>query len=300
MQFRKIVTVDNCGLQGPYKHTIAALAETVIEHADDPAGTQQIIERIGDADCVLVSWRTPIPAEVLSACRSVRYIGMCCSLYDEASANVDIAAARQHDITVKGVKDYGDEGTVEFIFAQLVNVYKGLGTLQWGDEPTELGGKCFGVIGMGTLGTMVARMALSFGMKVVYHSRTSKPDAEKMGVARLDLDALLGACDVVSLHLPRNTSVLGAREFALLKDGAILVNTSLGRPFDADAFSAWIRRNERNIGIFDRPGCEAVLAAGDTHPRILVYPRSSGFTREAKDRLTRKVYENMAAYLTNA
>ena len=113
----------------------------------------------------------------------------------------------------------------------------------------------------------------------------------------MDLPKLLRTSDVVSLHLPRNATVLGEPEFALLKDGAILVNTSLGKPFDPDAFFVWTRRNRDNIGVFDMAGAEGVAAAGAGCPNCIVYPRSSGFTAEARVRLTRKVHENMTAFL---
>ena len=77
---------------------------------------------------------------------------------------MDIEAARKLRIDVKGVRDYGDEGTVEFIFAQLIYLFKGLGKNQWGSEATELKNKSIGIIGFGTLGQMVAKTAVHFGM----------------------------------------------------------------------------------------------------------------------------------------
>lgn len=82
--------------------------------------------------------------------------------------------------------------------------------------------------------------------------------------------------------------------------GTVLVNTSLGRPLEADAFFAWLERGENNYGIFDLPGAEAVLDSGKTSEKAFIYHRSSGFTAEAKRRLTRKVYENMAEFLANS
>lgn len=210
MQFHKIVSVDAVGLVGDFREAVLRLsAAPAVLREDDPADGDAVIDRIGDADCVLVGWRTRIGAAALAACPAVRYVGMCCSLYDEKSANVDIAAARERGIVVKGVRDYGDEGTVEFIFARLICLYKGMDGAIWGSEPTELGGRRLGIVGMGTLGKMVARAALCFGMEVAYHSRTRKPEIEALGAEYLELDALLSGCDVVSLHLPATRSAWG-------------------------------------------------------------------------------------------
>lgn len=62
----------------------------------------------------------------MTGCPNLRYIGMCCSLYEEKSANVDIAAAREKGIVVTGVKDYGDEGVVEYVISELVRYLHGL------------------------------------------------------------------------------------------------------------------------------------------------------------------------------
>jgi lactate dehydrogenase-like 2-hydroxyacid dehydrogenase len=70
---------------------------------------------------------------------------------ENISTNVDIETAKELGITVKGVRDYGDEGTIEFIISQLISLFKGIGKAQWRSESTELTGKSLGIIGLGTL-----------------------------------------------------------------------------------------------------------------------------------------------------
>lgn len=301
MNFKKIATADFCGLTGPSVEKIFALSsQPPAIHDDDPQSEEEIIRRVGDADCVLVSWRTKIGPNIFNACPNIRFVGMCCTLYDEKAANVDIAAAREKGIVVRGVKDYGDEGTNEFIFAELIALFKGLGGREWSGGGTELTSKTLGIVGLGILGKMVARTALHFGMKVVYFSRSHKPDMEAMGVEYREFDRLLAESDVVSAHLPRNTQLFTAREFGLMKKTAVFVNTSLGQPFDADAFFAWIGRQSGNFAIFDLPGSGAVTEECAKHPNIIVYPRPSGFTNEARIRLTDKVLINMQDFLAKA
>ena len=296
-KFEKIVFVDDCGLVGSYKDKVYELAEQVVEYQDVPTDNDEIIHRINDADCILVSWKTKIDGEVLSQCPKLKYMGMCCSLYDEKSANVDIAKARSLGIIVKGVRDYGDHGTLEFIFSQLIILYSNVIPNQLGKEPTELNGKVLGIIGMGVLGQMVARMAINFGMRVVYYSRSRKKEIEHTGAEYYPLDEMLPQCDVISIHLPRNTMILGKDEFQLMKHPSVLVQTSLGLPFNSDAFKTWIDNNE-NYAIFD--GAENTRLFGELakeKQNILITSRASGFTKEAKGRLTEKVWLNMSDFL---
>lgn len=96
-----------------------------------PLKKRKVIRRIGNADCLLVSFRTPIRRRVLDACPNIRYIGMCCTLYNPESSNVDVIEARKRGITVLGVKDYGDEGVVEYVVSELVRLLHGFGNVRW-------------------------------------------------------------------------------------------------------------------------------------------------------------------------
>jgi phosphoglycerate dehydrogenase-like enzyme len=264
--------------------------------ADDPATEAELAARIGEADAVLVGWQTKVTAAVLAAAAKVRYVGMCCSLYDEASANVDIAAARRLGIEVRGVRDYGDEGVAEFVVAELVSLYKGLGGRQWGPEPEEIKGKTLGVVGFGKTGAMVAQAAAAFGMEVLYFSRTRKPEQEGESVHFAPLAELLTRADAVTTHLPRNTRILDAAAFAALKPGAVLVNTSIGPTFDVDAFCAWMEKGG-NFAVFDADGAAGCTERFARYPGVRIYGRSTGFTVEARLRLTNKVIANIRAFL---
>lgn len=298
MSFQKITIIDSCGLTSALLEQIAKLSEEpIVIYNDIPVSDEEILSRISGSDCILVSWQTKVNAEVIKACPNLKYIGMCCSLYDENSANVDLVQAKAQHIVVKGVRDYGDDGTVEFIFAQLIYLVKGLGGHQWQSDFRELRGKTMGIIGMGTLGTMVARAARHFGMEVFYFNRTRKFELEKEGFEMLPLDELMLHCDVVSLHLPKNSIVLKEHEFSYKKRNSILINTSIGLTFDKEAFLNWILANPTSYAIFDK------VAVGDHSeefskvPNIILSERSSGYTLEAKVRLSEKVLDNMKQFL---
>jgi len=296
--FKKITIIDDCGLTNPILEKLKMLStEPITIYNDFPKTDGEILKRISDSDCVLVSWHTKINANILRASKSLNFIGMCCSLYNENSANVDIEAARKLGIEVKGVRDYGDEGTVEFIFAQLIYLFKGLGKHKWRVETTELKNKRIGIIGFGTLGQLVAKTAIHFGMHVFYFSRTRKHELENESIKYLPLENLLETCDVITTHLPKNTRLLTQNEFKKIKGNTILVNTSLGPTFEKDAFVNWLMKDKTSFAIFDAGG------AGDFGDEIrqldnaIVSDQFAGFTVEARHRLSEKVLANVVVFL---
>ncbi len=299
MKFDKITIIDNCGLTNPILEKLTDLSAKPIEvYNDFPATEDEIIKRIGDSDCILVSWQTMIGADIIKASRSLKFIGMCCSLYDEKSANVDIEAARKSGIEVKGVKDYGDDGTVEFIFAELICLFKGLGKHKWRNEQTELKNKSIGIIGLGTLGQMVAKTAAHFGMQVFYFSRTRKYQLENEDLKYLPLEELLKTCDVVTTHLPKHTVLISAHEFKIKKRNSILVSTSIGLNCDKDALVYWLTEDKTSYAIFDAVGAGIYGDELRKLDNVILSDQSAGFTIEAKERLSEKVFNNLTDFLS--
>jgi len=296
MPFNKIVIVDNAGLgDWAIRELGKFTAAGVIKYDDIPQAESEIIERIADAECVLVSWNTRITENVLKKCPGLKYVGMCCSLYDEASANVDIRFARENGITVKGVRDYGDEGLVEYILSELIRLVKGIGQHQWKEEQVELTNRKIGIIGLGTTGRMLADRAMAFKMDVYYYSRNRKNDAESIGIKYLPLEELLREVEIISIHLPKKSVVLADKEFQLFGEGKILINTSLGLTFEKSSFLKWIQQ-PGNFAIIDGDGIGRFKQEFDAHERIISTNVVSGWTQEAKERLAAKVIENIKAY----
>lgn len=95
--FRKLTAIEPVSLEDWAEEKLHTYAEEVVLYRDIPENDEEIIRRIGDSDAVLVSYTTRIGRNVIEACPQIRYIGMCCSLYSEESANVDIACARERN-----------------------------------------------------------------------------------------------------------------------------------------------------------------------------------------------------------
>ena len=136
--FQKLVAIEPVSLVLSAEKALYSFADEVVMYSDIPAGDNEIIARIGDADAVLLSYTSQINRYILERCPNVRYIGMCCSLYSPESANVDIRYANERGITVTGIRDYGDEGVIEYVVSELVRCLHWIGSEAVGrDSPGD-------------------------------------------------------------------------------------------------------------------------------------------------------------------
>lgn len=291
--FQKLVAIEPVSLIPSAEEALQLYARKVVLFRDIPENDDEIIRRIGDADAVLLSYTSRIGQNIMERCPNIRYIGMCCSLYSEESANVDIAYARRHGIRVLGIRDYGDRGVVEYVLHELTGLLHGFDLPMLHSEPVEITGLKVGIIGLGVSGKMIAD-ALSFlGADISYYSRTRKPEAEQSGMVFLPLDELLAESEVVFTCLNKNVLLLGKQDFDILGTGKVLFNTSIGPGFDSAALEYWI----------SLPGthffCDTMAAAGAVSPgffdRENVHCRnvSAGRTRQAFALLSEKVLANL-------
>jgi lactate dehydrogenase-like 2-hydroxyacid dehydrogenase len=293
MKFNKIVCLDNTKLQDWALQELQHLSRHEIDvYKDYPETTEEIISRIGNAEAVLLSWHTEITEEIIKQCPNLKYIGMCCSLYDDASANVAVNFARENGITVKGIRDYGDPGVIEFVISEIIRLLHGFGEHQWKEMPLELTNRKIGIIGLGTTGKMLADCLLPFGADLYYFSRSRKKDYEAKGVKYLPLKELLQQSEIVSVHLPKNTKILKKEEFEAFGSGKILINTSLGLPFEESAFEDWIK-DPSNFAIFDGDGKKELKEELEKLANVISGEKSAGWSAETEKRLSEKVLENI-------
>lgn len=299
--FKKLVGIEPLELIPSANKELESFVETLILHEDQPKDDAEIVARIGDADGVLVSHRSTIGRDILEQCPNIKYIGMCCSLYSPESANVDINYANSRGITVKGVRDYGDEGVVEYVVSELVRCLHGFGTKSdgsprqpWSKIPREITGLKAGIVGLGKSGGMVADALSFFGAEISYFARSEKEDAKAKGYQFLPLKELLAENEVVITCLNKNTVLLHDAEFEAFGNGKILFNTGLSPSWDVAPFEKWLQ-NDNNVMYSD-----TLIALGDK--RFLKYPNvnclqvSSGRTQQAFRRLSEKVLANLTAY----
>ncbi|MGM0215983.1 NAD(P)-dependent oxidoreductase [Enterococcus sp. AZ109] len=294
-RFKKMVAIEPTKLLPEWDEQLKNYADETIFYTDIPDTTEEIIRRIGDADCVMLSFTSYIDKEVLDACPTIRYIGMCCSLYSPESANVDILTAEEKAIVVTGIRDYGDEGVREYVISELVRLLQGRGEAMWKDEPTELTGIKVGIIGMGTVGSLVAEALHFFGADVSYYSRTRKPEIEeRLAMDYYPLNDLLSRVDIVITALNKNVVLLEEEQFELMGPGKILMNLSIAPSHTIDDLANWL--SLPNTYAF----CDTVAGIGEevaNLPNVFAGDHSAGLTSMAKVRLAQKVIQNIEKFL---
>lgn len=292
-KFNKIAIIDTVKITEESKEAIQHYSnEAVIYPEFDTEDEKEICRRIDNADAVLGNWSSIINASILKHTPNLKYIGIC----GTSLANIDLEAARRHNIVIKNVTDYGDDATAEYIFAQLLNLFRGFGKHKWRDEPSELSSKTIGIIGLGATGQKVARIALGFKMKVLYYSKSRKPEWEEKGVQYSPIDDLFKRSDIISIHVPRNTKIIGKDELEKIGNSKIIIDTCLGNIYkDIDAVRLWLGK-ENNFLIRDHQP-ETKEKLGDLERFIYTENVIAGITAEAREKLSIKVVDNIKAYL---
>ena len=295
--FQKLVAIEPVSLVPSAEKELSHYAKDVVLFDDIPADDDEIVRRIGDADAVLLSYTSRIGKNVIERCPNIRYIGMCCSLYSEESANVDIAYARTRGIKVLGIRDYGDRGVVEYILHELTGILHGFGMPMLRDEPVEITGLKVGVVGLGVSGRMIADALQFMGAEISYYARSAKPDAEAAGMRYKPLAQLLAESEVVFTCLNKNVLLLGKEEFAQLGTGKVLFNTSIGPGFDSAALEDWLDLPDTHFFCDTRAAAGPVSEGFFEKENVHCQNVSAGRTKQAFVLLSQKVLANLQTAL---
>jgi glycerate dehydrogenase len=266
--------------------------------------------RIRDAE-VILSNAVALGAADFAAAPRLR----CVALTSTGVNHIDLDAARRHNVAVINIVDYCTPSVAQHVFAMLlalnhhlVEYDRDLKAGLWQRSPStlrdysirELQGLVFGIVGYGSLGQAVGRLATAFGMEVRVANRPG--GAPEPG--RYDLGDLLPAVDVLSLHCPLNAStrgLIGAAELARMKPDAILINTARGGLVDAQALATALRAGRlggAGIDVLDEepPVHGNPLLAADLH-QVIVTPHAAWGARESRQRGLDQLAGHLAVWL---
>ena len=229
--------------------------------------------------------------------------------------NVDLVAAEMRKVLVTNTPDVLTEATADLTWALILaagrRIVDGVDLIrsgQWtGWHPeqllgTELRGRTLGLLGAGRIGQAVGRRALPFGLRVLYSSRTPKPEFERdTGAMRVETARLLAESDILSLHVPstpETKGIINAEALARMKPGAMLINTSRGDLIREEALAIALE-----TGQLGAAGLDVYTDEPAIHPRLLAAPRAvllphiGSATDETRRRMAATAVANVQAVL---
>jgi D-3-phosphoglycerate dehydrogenase len=276
----------------------------LVYHDTLPGSEEGLIERIADAELVLnIRASSKFTERVMAACPRLRLI----SVWGTGTDHVDLAAAARRGVAVRNTPGVSAVSIAEHALALLLAVARHIpradAATRRGEWPrgqsVELNGKTCGVVGLGAIGRRFAQLAAGIGMRVVawtMHPRTLP------GVEMVELDELYCTSDVVSIHLrlsPETEGMLGAAEFALMKPGAILINTARGAIVDEAALLEALE-TQRIAGAGLDVFTVEPLPPGHAFarlPNVVLTPHCAGITPEALETGLRMAVENIWSFV---
>lgn len=276
---------------------------------------EQTIERCDRADIIITN-KVVIDRQVMAHAPNLKLICIAAT----GMNNVDLVYAAEKNIAVRNVSGYSTHSVTQSTFSMLLHLLNKNGYydeyVKSGDYAKspifthldkpffELYGKVFGIIGMGTIGQSVARVASAFGCRVIYYSTSGKNQAQP-GYRHYPLDELLRISDIVSVHAPLNEATLNLLDrsaLRLMKKTALLINVGRGGIInEKDLASALDEGDIAGVGI-------DVLTAEPIHPenplnfvkardKIFITPHIAWASIEARTQLVNKIAENIDSYL---
>jgi glycerate dehydrogenase len=275
----------------------------------------EIVERAAHADIVLVN-KVILNAATLAQLPKLRYIGVMATGYN----NIDVVAAKNQGITVTNVKAYGPASVAQHTFGLLLaltnhlelhsqSVFNG----DWVASPdfcytktplTELAGKTMGLIGLGDIGSHVARIAQAFDMRVIAY-RKNPAQTKDSGIEMVALEQLFRQSDVISLHCPlteETKELINRERLSWMKPNALLLNTGRGPLIHENDLAEALKNNVIAGAGLDVLSTEPPAADNPlfSAPNCIITPHIAWASFEARQRLLQMVADNLNAFETGS
>ena len=315
MPANKPVVVVTRKLPDVVETRMCELFQTRLNPDDTPMSQAQLIEAVQNAHVIVPTVTDRIDRAVLSAAGpQLKLIAN----FGTGVDNIDLDTARNRGIAVTNTPGVLTEDTADMTMALILAVPRRLaeGTQllktpdnDWtGWSPTwmlgrRIFGKRLGIIGMGRIGTAVARRAKAFGLQIHYHNRRRVAPAleEQLEATYWDsLDQMLARMDIISVncpHTPATFHLLSARRLKLLKPTAYIVNTARGEVIDENALARMVEAKEiagAGLDVFEHePAVNKKLLNSD---RVVVLPHMGSATIEGRVDMGEKVIINIKTF----
>lgn len=274
------------------------------------------LERAADAEIILLS-KVTLDAATLNALPKLKFISLLATGYN----NVDVAAAGALGIPVSNVPAYSTESVAQTTFALLLELAVNVGVHdaavkagEWIRSPdhsfcktpiTELDGLTIGIVGYGTIGKAVARIASAFGMRVIAYAPRIPQEPGPVPVTFVPLEDLFGAADVVTLNCPQtpdNAGFVNAALLGVMKPGAFLINVARGGLVNEGDLAQALRSGQIAGAALDVVAHEPMAADNPllSAPNCIITPHIAWASLAARRRLMGIVAANVASFLDGA
>ena len=278
----------------------------------DRTSAEDLIKRAQDADMVLTN-KCRLKEEELRQLPRLKYIGELATGYN----NIDIEYAHRHGIVVSNIPSYSTESVVQMTFAHIFNITNQVSHYasevragRWSRNPDfcywdtplrELAGRTLGIVGLGHIGMRVAQVAHGLGMDV-FALTSKEKDQLPTGVQKTTLEGLLGVADILTLHCPLSPDtyhLINEERLAMMREGAILINTSRGALVDEQAVANALESGRLQAYGADVMSKEPPLADNPLLRQAHAYltPHIAWATLEARQRLIKTGIENVKAFV---
>ncbi|MGK6356962.1 2-hydroxyacid dehydrogenase [Sphingomonas sp. DT-207] len=293
---------------------MAELFDAVLSADDKAMDRDALAAAMAEADVFVPTVTDRIDAALIDAAPDrLRLIAN----YGTGVGHIDLQAARARGIVVTNTPGVLTEDTADMAMAlilavprRLVEGDKLVRSGQWtGWRPTgmrghRIGGKKLGILGMGRIGQAVAARARAFGLQVHYHNRHRIPEVAEAQLGatwHADLDAMLAAVDILTIHAPHTGATAGlidARRLDLLGPGGWLINTARGEIVDPEALVAALRDGRiAGAGLDVYVGEPAVDPRLFDLPNVVLLPHLGSATFEGREAMGMKVVANIRSWV---
>lgn len=261
-----------------------------------------------DAEVLVATTFTNVNRMVIDRLPKLKFVQIASTGYD----NVDQDALKTRGIHLSNIPVANKESVAEHVIAmalaQLKNLMYFHGELVKGNWPVltnsmELMGRTFGIVGMGAIGRKLAERLLFFGTNTIYYDpvRLREDEEELLGVTYADLDSLLEDSDIISLHVPLSRETekfISEKQFSLMKDGAVFINTSRGEAIDESALIRAVKSRglKACIDVYSQepPDFSSELFRLDN---VIFSPHIAGVTVESQQRFITETVSNVLKYV---
>ncbi|PVE15123.1 3-phosphoglycerate dehydrogenase [Clostridium perfringens] len=259
---------------------------------------EDLKEKIKEVDCIVIRSATKITRELID--EAIKGGNLKLIIRGGVGLdNIDVQYAEQNGIKVRNTPNASSSSVAEIILAHMFSLARFLNqsniTMKaglWKKKDyvgVELEGKTLGIIGMGRIGSELAKKCISLGMKIIYFDMVDIKDIDK-NYRRVEFDELLRKSDFISINISGTKSIIGSEELKKVKKGVFIINTSRGKALDEDAIITSL--NDGTLGgvgldvFLEEPSKNLELIK---HPKVSLTPHIGASTKEAQMKIGEEV-----------